>query len=499
MLSPRISNPLTLRVDPAFLRLDDSIAEIYVLAESVHRDDGNLETNAERYATFYEHAERIIVRLLKFRGIEVDAQRTSPFQHSYHESVLQTLADEGNVFHHILGSGNVRDSLRHAKTFRNKERSSALSAYELRSCEGPRITSRTKVIARALEDTSDFARSTVINGYTDSTLSQLLETHAVEKATPGAERISRNWLTLQGRGPRNPSSAVKEAQFRLELGNNGNNIHERVRSALLEAFYSHLSILQQTLDDVSSMFERAPQHGQAQEELLNRFVSSRLDKRRQKAKGDLDTLMGDLSARAVDSIRARITRVVELETLNRRLRVRGGQTETRLRIMTVDAKKELEQLTKLRKENEDLRLKLEQATSNHNNAVNPSKAISDENAVLQSQLEAERKSHEACQTHTAALVAEKKLLIDSCSGIAYTKLEGEFASHGLTMRRAVGFLNAKYRTLQEETQGLRTELAAERSSREAAEANARWYENEVDSIRTGMESILRRPLRPERT
>lgn len=118
---------LMLSADPAFLPLDDSIVELYVLAENVHQDDGNLDKTAER----------IIVRLLNFRGIEVDAQRTSPFQHSYHESVLRILADKGNVFYHILGRGNVQDSLRRAKNFRNKYRSGAHSADELLYMKGP--------------------------------------------------------------------------------------------------------------------------------------------------------------------------------------------------------------------------------------------------------------------------------------------------------------------------------------------------------------------------
>lgn len=173
-LAPASVIVLMLSADLAFLPLDDSIAELYVLAENVHQDDGNLDKTAERYTSFYENAERIIVRLLNFRGIEVDAQRTSPFQHSYHESVLRILADKGNVFYHILGRGNVQDSLRRAKNFRNKYRSGAHSADELLSYEGPRISNCTILVARAIIETSDFARATVVDGYLDSTLVKYL-------------------------------------------------------------------------------------------------------------------------------------------------------------------------------------------------------------------------------------------------------------------------------------------------------------------------------------
>lgn len=585
--------PLTLRADPAFLRLDHSIAELCVLAESVHRHDGNLDNTAERYASFYEKAERIIVRLLNFSGIEVDAQRISPFQHSYHESVLQILADKGNIFYHILGSVSVQYSLRHAKTFRNKYRSGTHSANELLSYEGPGISNRALLVARAIKETSEFARTTVIDSYLDSRLSQLLDTHTVERATPEFERISRNWLTIQGLEPRNPLSTATESQFRSELGSNGHNNHERVRSALLEAFTSRLSILQRTLDDVSYVVERVPKNGEAQEQFLHRFVSSRLDKLRQKARGGLDTLMGELSAHAVDLMGARTNRVVELETLNGKLRIRVVQSETRLRIKTAEArkvseqvaklreentdfrmnlqratsnynsvvdrsqaisnehvailtrlgikiakarnvweqvtklreettnlkmnlqratsdynnamdrskivfdehitiqtrlrikttktKKELEQLTKVRKEDNKLRLNLQRATSDYNSAVNHSKAVSDEHAAIQSQLDVECKSHKAHQTRTAALEGEKQLFVESC------------ADDVLTIRRLLDILSTNIGILQEETPDLRVELAAERSSRKAADAKAILFEDEVNSIQTGMESMLRRP------
>lgn len=291
-------------------------------------------------------------------------------------------------------------------------------------------------------------------------------------------------MTLQGLGSRTPLSTAKESEFRLELDSKEHNIHERLRGALLEAFTSHPSILQRTLDDVSSVFERVPKNGQAQKQLLKRFVSSRLDKRRQEAEGALNSRIGELSAHAVDSIGARTNRVVELETLNRGLRIRGGQSEARLRIKTAEAKEESEQLTKRREEHEDLRLNLQRATSDYNNAVDRSKA---QQAALQSQLEVERKFHEAYQTRTAALEAEKQLFVESC------------ADDALTIKRLLGVLSANMVTLQEETQTLRVELAEEHALRTIAEAQARSVENEIDVLRTGLESLLHCSPKPDRT
>jgi len=423
----------------------------------------------------------------------VDAHRTGPFQHSYHESVLQTLADKGNVFHHILGSGEVWDSLRHAKNFRNRHRSYALSANELHSCDKPHIASRTKLIARALQETSDFARTTVIDGYVDSILSQLLETYAVEEATPEIKRISRNWLTLQGWEPTNSSSIAKESHIHLDLSSSGASYHTRIRTILLEAFRLHLFILQETLDDVSSMFEQVPRNGLAQQRLLKRFVSSRLDERRQRAKAELDIHMGEASARAVDLIHARTNRIVELENLNRDLQIRGGKCETCLNIKTAEAKKESEQLTKLREESKDLKIKLQETTSNHNNAVTRSKTDSDERAALRSQLEEERISHEFYPARIAALKER-----ESDSHDDYEKLK---AKHKATKKHAAcvvdghALLTTKMSAVQEGLKNLQAELAVERSFREAAEAEARWLNEECDSLRTWVGSMPRRPDR----
>lgn len=480
-------------VDLAFLRLDDSIAELYGLAESVHRENGNLDETAERYASFYETSERIIVRLLKLRGIEVNPRRTGPYQHSYHEAVLQILADKANVFHHILGGGVIQEALHHAKTFRNKHRACALSAEKLPSQDGPRVASRARLIAQAIHETSQFARFAVTDGYLNSILGQLLETHAVEKATTEIERIHRNWLALQGSGHTRTLSTVTEFRFHLELGSNGCNLLERGRSAFSEALGSNLSILQETLNDVSSMFERVPDNGKAQRQLLNRFVSSRLDERRQKATGYLDIRMCELSARTVGLILARVNKVVDLETLNEKSRFQVGASKMRLRLETVEAKKRTGQVESLQKENKELKIKLPNMTSNHINTLDCSKAVSLKSAALQSQLEAERKSHEACRIRTAAVEEREKSHNESCSYDAYQELKTE---HEATKKYAAcavdghALLSTRMSTMQEEMGNLRAELAAERSLHETTEGKARRLEDEVNSIRAGMESML---------
>lgn len=458
---------LTLGLDAAFLRLDHSIAELCGLSKSIYPDNSNLHVTAERYASFYENAERIIVRLLKFVGIEVDAQRTSPFQHCYHENVLQTLADEGNVFYHILGRDDVQDSLRRAKMFRNKHRRNASGANELHSVDGPRIATRTKIIAQAILETGAFSRRSFEDDYINSILEQLLETR-----------------TQEIRQPLQDVELSSRVRAEVLLGSTECESNKVQQGRLLEASYSHLCILTETFMDVSSILEQVPENGQAQEQLLNRFVSARLEGRRQKAEDGLDIRMGELSARAVDLIRARTHKVVELESRTMVLQFKAKKFQACFDLKLKETEEIRRQLTHLEQESE---ASLQQTTERHDGAVSRSNELLDENVSLRNQLAAERETLQKCKAHKMNLEARNERLTESRS---HERLRAERASE--YARNHAGErdeLLDERREMQQELRNLKIDLREEHSSRKAAEAKVRWLEDKMDSMQARRESL----------
>lgn len=202
MLESAMPPNLTFRADATFLRLDHAIAEVYVLATNIHQDGSPPIHNVERHVAFYEKVEGIVVCLLKFVGIEVDAQRTSSTKHRYHESVLETLADKNNIFHHILGKGEVYLGLRHAKTLRNKYRSSDFRIVNILTYyEEGFVIDRTRRIARALQQTCELVKTTIRNEYVPSAPREPLNDVAVV-----LERVSKHGQAQeQSLGPLVPS------------------------------------------------------------------------------------------------------------------------------------------------------------------------------------------------------------------------------------------------------------------------------------------------------
>lgn len=491
-----------MRADPAFFRLDDFIAEIYALADCIVGDDGDSDLIAERYATLYEKAERFIVRLLKFKEIEVEPRRANGSYHNYHESILETLVAKNNPFHNTLGSGRVHRSLLHAKIFRNRyRRHGANDLYKASYIPG-----NTRTIARALRETNDHLRGTIAEAHSVSMLEYLLEIRADKNENQDEDLMPKpqNRFKTRGLGLDRASRALKDIQTLLNLDPKTYHSPDMLKRVLLEPSDSHLSILQETLEDFSVMFEQVHRNGQTQADLLTRFVATRLDERRERDKSDLQERMGELTAQVVDLLRARIERTTELETRTRVLRTGATKYQARLSMKTAESTKRLIQLVKLRQVNQELSTRLQQANRDHNDNLSRFGILQDQNARLRSQLEAQRNSYEACKIRIVAIEEKNKSDKESCSHDAYEKLKAERDSHKATKKYTAcvvdghALVTTRVTTMQEEMNNLRNELAVQRSSGEAAEAKARSFEDEVDSIRIGMESMLCRP-RPDRT
>lgn len=77
---------------------------------------------ADRYASWYEDVESIIVLLLECVNIKIDPGRTSLLTHRFHENVLKQLQSQINFYHDALGSGKVIETLWQSKNFRNSWR-----------------------------------------------------------------------------------------------------------------------------------------------------------------------------------------------------------------------------------------------------------------------------------------------------------------------------------------------------------------------------------------
>ncbi len=486
-----------MRADPFFIRHDDYVAELYALADSIVGGDSHSDGIAKRYAIFYERVERVIVRLLKFKEIEVEPRRADHLHHNYHESILEMLAEKNNPFHSTLGTDCVQRSLFHAKIFRNRyRRCGANDLYK-----ASYIPCNTKTIARALRETNDHLRSTIAEDRLESALEHLLQMRADKNGNQdqGSKLEPQTRFKARELGLDRASQALNDILILLKLDPKEYNSPDMLKRVLLEPSDSHLAILQETLKDISIMFKEVHTNGQKQAGLLTRFVATGLDERRKRDKTDLHERMGELTAQVVDLLSARIERITELETRTRLLRTGAARFQARLSLKTAEAAERLKQSNVLKQVIKDVNTRLQQAISDHIEDLSRCGELQDQNARLRSQLEAERKSYEACKIRTVAIEEKNKSHKESCLQDAYQKLETERDSHKAT-KKYVGcvvdghaLLTTQVSTMQEEMRNLRAELAAERSFREAAEGKARRFQDEVDSIRAGMETMLRRP------
>ena len=77
---------------------------------------------ADRYASWYEDVESIIVLLLECVNIKIDPGRTGQLTHKFHENVLKELQNHENFYYIALGHGQVNETLWQSKNFRNSWR-----------------------------------------------------------------------------------------------------------------------------------------------------------------------------------------------------------------------------------------------------------------------------------------------------------------------------------------------------------------------------------------
>jgi len=363
-------------------------------------DDEHLDNTADRYAAFFEKVELVIVRLLKYAGITVDAQRTGRFHHRYHESVLEKLANADNVLHTTLGSGPVYQALRHVKTFRNRYTKRVPGSRDFALVlDAPGIEARTNALASPLTTCCNHMRAAVRENHMESTFKLLLQ----DRAARDQQYVGNNVLgcrqRLQERELKlfEALNAVKSDFVLSGLDHGGFRLVEtqliRHRRALLHMSNASVSLLQEIFEDVSTVFGQLPKDGRARQEMLVRFVIPRLDERRQEATDPFCMRIEGLANNFLDFIRTTTTELTELQTVNRDLKLTVAQSTALLSVKVLEARETSKQVTKQGQEITDLKAKLERITNMHDDAQSCNDTLQAENQSLRRQLEAERTSY----------------------------------------------------------------------------------------------------------
>lgn len=430
------------------------------------------------------------------------SRESDHFPQHYHKSILDLLAEKNNPFHGTLGSHDVQQSLHHARIFHNKYRNhGANDLYK-----PPYVARNTRNIVRALRGTNDHVRDTIEEDRLESALGHLLEMRAENHGNQNQDSMLQppTRFKARGLGLERALRAVNDLMTILKLDPKKYNSHGLLRRVLLEPSDSHLCILHKTLEDISIIFREEYTTGQNQLDLLTRFVATGLNERRRRSKTDLHKRTGELAAQFIDLLRPSIERISELETRTRLLRTGSARIQARLNLKTAEAFERIKQANSLRQVVKDLNSRLQEVSCNHIDDLSRRCGLQDQIARLRSQLEAERNSHKACKPRTVAMEARNKSHKKSSHQDACQKLEEERDPRKAAKEYVAcavdghALLATRLSTMQEEMKILRAELGAEQSSRRAAECKARRFEDEVDSIRAGMESMLRRP-RPDST
>ena len=384
---------------------------------------------------------------------------TSPF--------LKALADENNVFHRTIGSGFVYESLDNARICRNRSVHGDPNVFV--HLDVPSIGDRTEAIALALRTACDHTRAAVREHHIESMVDQMLAERAgrIGQRAREDELRSRHRLRKREVELTEALQAVKSAREFSEPDLSRYNLPESLlegyRKVVLEVSKSPVSILEETLEDVSTVFQRMPKDRRAQKELLIGFVLPRLDERREEGTGYLHK--SKIAKEVLDLIIRMTIDLTALESVSSDLRSAVAQSRALLSVWTSYAKEKEEQLTKLEEDTGDLETRLKQATSGYKNAQANITKLREEKEDLRSQLAAVTSFYKASRTRAVALEDKNEHL----------------TNHVLT--------------LQEDMDWLRDKLAAERSSRRAAEARARSFEDENIHLRNQLASLLQRPHR----